>query len=90
MNLEEIAAEAEKIYREGYKEEYEREYSGQFVVIDIRDGGAYRHDTPEGAYLVARKASPHGIFHLMKIGSRGAFTGGSWPAMTDKRITLEA
>jgi hypothetical protein len=68
-----IAAEGERIYKEKYLQEYEARYRGQYVVIDVKSGLAYRGPTPEAALLSARGAAPTGLFHLIKIGDIGAF-----------------
>ena len=68
-----IAETGEKIYREKYQAEFEEEYRGQFVAIDVLTGEAYRGDFPEEALVKGRKASPKGLFHLIRIGSPAAF-----------------
>lgn len=68
-----IADAAEKMYEERYRKELEESYSGQFVVIDVKSGEAYRGEFAEDALTLARKRSPYGVFHLIRIGSPGAF-----------------
>ena len=68
-----IAENAEGIYAERYKEEYEREHGGEFVVIDVSDGAAYRGTFAEEALMAARQQSPNGVFHLIRVGAPGAF-----------------
>ena len=68
-----IAATAEKIYEERYREVYEQDHSGHFVAIDVQDGEAYLAEFPEGALQLARERAPHGVFHLIRIGAPGAF-----------------
>ena len=69
-----VAAElGEKIYRERYKEQYERDYPGQFVAINILTEEAFISATPEGALDNAHVAAPGGIFHLIQVGHAGAF-----------------
>ncbi|MBI3447710.1 MAG: hypothetical protein HY049_02130 [Acidobacteria bacterium] len=68
-----IAERGEQIYRERYKDEYERLYSGQFVALDVDSGSPFVADTPEGALDAARRAQPTGRFHLIRIGSPGVF-----------------
>ena len=68
-----IAATAEIIYKERYREAYEKDHSGQFVAIDVQDGAAYLGEFPEDALQQARERAPHGVFHLIRIGSPGAF-----------------
>lgn len=71
--MQRIAQAGEKIYAEKYKAVYEREHSGSFVVIDVTDGEAYLGSSPEAALGNGRKAAPNGIFHLIRVGSPGAF-----------------
>ena len=69
----EIAERGEKIYAEKFKLQYEREYQGKFVAIDLTTETAFVGDTPEGVLDEARKASPNGIFHLIQVGFSSAF-----------------
>jgi hypothetical protein len=68
-----IAELGEKIYREQYKEQYEREHLGKFVAIDVNTQEAYVDETPEGVLEAAREDSPGGLFHLIQVGFPGAF-----------------
>lgn len=69
-----VAAErGEKIYNEKYKPAFEAEHYGKFVAIDVMTEQAPVADSPEEAIDLARKANPKGIFHLVKVGSVGAF-----------------
>ena len=72
-NPGEIADAGEAIYKEKYAAEYERLYDGKFVVIDVTDERAYLGVYAEGALGEARRQSPHGVFHLIKVGAPGAF-----------------
>lgn len=72
-NPKAIAEAGEKIYREKYQAEFEEKYRGQFVAIDVLTGEAYRGDLPEEALEKGRKASPKRLFHLIRVGSAGAF-----------------
>lgn len=83
MNIQDIADAATRIYGRRYKALYEKEHPNWFVVVDIKNEEAYVHETPEGAFLAARKEAPHGVFHLMKVGSTGAFTGGERPTKAE-------
>lgn len=71
-NPKAIAELGEKIYREQYKEAYEREHPGQFAAIDTTTGKAYLADAPEVALENARADSPAGLFHLIQVGFAGA------------------
>jgi len=68
-----VADAGERIYKERYQEEFERTHLGQFVAIDVLSEKPYVAETPDEALEKARNISPHGIFHLIKIGSTGAF-----------------
>jgi len=69
----ELAERGEKIYLEKYKAEFETRYPGKFVAIDVGTAKTYVADTPEEAVQQARKDSPKGFFHLIKVGATGAF-----------------
>jgi hypothetical protein len=69
----EIASRGDAIYRKKYREQFEREYPGQFAVIDLHTEGAFVDQFPEKALDKARKAQPTGVFFLVRIGARGAF-----------------
>jgi len=88
MGIQDIADTATEIYGRLYRAQFEEKHRYHFVVIDIKDEKAYVHETPEGALQNARKAAPHGVFHLMRIGSPGAFTGGLWPRKEETASTL--
>lgn len=68
-----IAEQGEKIYKEQYKEAYERDHLGKFVAIDVTTGKAYIADAPEVAMEEARTRAPSGIFHLIQVGHAAAF-----------------
>ncbi|MBI4466548.1 MAG: hypothetical protein HY656_03865 [Acidobacteria bacterium] len=72
-NPKAIAEEGERIYLESYKAEYEKKYAGKFVAIDINTKEAFLDDYAEGALEKAKAKSPHGLFHLIRVGSPGAF-----------------
>jgi hypothetical protein len=76
----------EGIYEKEYRANLERERRGDFVAIDVTTGKAYVAKHPEEALKEARKQAPSGIFHLIRIGSPGAFKvsyatrqDGDWP-----------
>ncbi len=75
-NPKAIAELGEKIYREKYKETYEREHAGKFVAIDLTTENAFVADTPEGAVELLQKQNPDSFFHLIKVGSPGVFKVG--------------
>ena len=69
-----IAAKAEQIYAEKFKETYERDFPRHYVAIDIRNSKAYVGLQSSDALIEGRKNSPNGIFHLIRVGTRAAFT----------------
>ena len=72
-NPQEISEAGEKIYKERYQEEHEKLHLGRFAAIDVLSEKIVVADSPESAILEAQKTAPGGLFHLIKIGSPGAF-----------------
>lgn len=72
-NPKAIATLGEKIYTDKYREAYEQDHPGKFVAIDISTEEAFVGNTAEAALDAAQTASPTGVFHLIKVGSPGAF-----------------
>ena len=72
-NPREIAERGSEIYDRKYRDEYERKWRGRFAAIDITNERAFVADFPEGALGEAKKASPRGVFFLVRIGSPAAF-----------------
>jgi hypothetical protein len=68
-----LADLGEKIYNEDYRKDYETLHTGKFVVVNIRTRAATLGDTPEQALQNAKQHDPSGLFHLIKVGSAGAF-----------------
>jgi len=68
-----IAEAGERIYREKYQADFEANHSGKFAAINVEKETASLGETPEGAFEVARKADPSGVFHLIRVGYAGAF-----------------
>ncbi len=75
-NPKALAELGEKIYREKYKEAYEREQAGKFVAIDLNTEKAFVADTPEAAVELLQRENPNSFFHLIKVGSPGVFKVG--------------
>ncbi len=69
----EVAQKGDQIYNEKYRGQFEKEHLGKFVVIDVLTGKAYIADYPEQAIEQARGDAPDGVFHLIRVGSPGAF-----------------
>ena len=72
-NPEAVAEAGERIYRAHYQKQYEPTHRGKFLAVEVVSQKAYLGDTPEAAFTEARKSAPGGLFHLIKIGSLGAF-----------------
>lgn len=72
-NPKALAERGEQIYREKYKDAFESEHPSKFVAIDVTTEKPYIADSPIEALEAARKDAPKGLFHLVKVGSRGAF-----------------
>lgn len=68
-----IVERGEEIYKTKYKDDFERRHLGHFVAIDVISEQAYLADTAELSLANARENSPNGIFHLIRVGSPGAF-----------------
>jgi len=68
-----IVEEGERLYTERHKAKLEQTNLGHFVAINVLTGEAYVGEFPELALELARKEAPHGVFHLIRIGSPGAF-----------------
>jgi hypothetical protein len=70
---QDIAAAGERIYAERHKQVLEREHPGQFAAVDVLTGEVYIGEYPEDALSTARQKAPNGVFHLLRIGSAGAY-----------------
>jgi hypothetical protein len=72
-----ISDAGERIYDERYRQDYERDYPGQFVAVDVLSGNATLGGTSSEALLKARQQYPKGVFHLIRVGHAGAFEVGT-------------
>lgn len=70
---ERIAEAGERLYAERYQVRLEREIPGQYVAIDVLSGEAYSGRYPEEALALAKTKAPTGLFHLIRVGSVGAY-----------------
>jgi hypothetical protein len=75
-NPKAISEAGETIYDRLYKTEYEKFHKGKFVAINILDESATVGDTATEALASAKEKYPKGLFHLIRIGHRGAFEVG--------------
>ena len=73
LDPEAVATAGEQIYKEHYQALYEKQHTGEYVVIDVTTNKAYVATFPEDAMHAAKKDFPEGIFYLIKIGSPAAF-----------------
>ena len=76
LNTPDKIAEAAGCIYNQLKDDLEKELLGHFVVIDVVTEESYVAEFPENALEKARNAAPHGVFHLIRIGSPGAFKVG--------------
>ena len=82
-NPKAVAEAGERIYNDTYREQYERDHFGKFVAIEVTSKKAFIGDSAEKALEEARTESPNGIFHLILVGSPGAFRVGYSNASAD-------
>ncbi len=73
LNPRAIAEAGERIYRDKYQKEYEAKHLGKFVAIDVQTEESYLGDTSEGALSAGRNVASKTVFHLVRVGSPGAF-----------------
>jgi hypothetical protein len=71
-----ISELGEEIYNRLYKAEYAQEHAGQYVAININDESATIGKTASEALAEAKLKSPHGFFHLIRVGHPAAFEVG--------------
>jgi hypothetical protein len=64
---QDVANKGEQIYQDLFQRQYENEYSGQYVVIDVLGKRAYVAGTAADAVIKAKAEAPDGLFHLIKI-----------------------
>ena len=62
-----IADKGERIYQDLFREEYEANFPGQFVVIEVVTKRAYASETAEVAISKATEHTPDGLFHMVRI-----------------------
>jgi hypothetical protein len=67
-----VADRGEHIYKDRFQSTYEKEYGGQYVVIDILTKQAYVAPSPEEATDRAKAAAPGGLFHVIRIEASAA------------------
>ena len=62
-----VADKGEQIYKDLFQQQYESDYGGQYVVIDVVKKRAYVAETAADAVINAKVDDPDGLFHLIKI-----------------------
>lgn len=62
-----VADRGQHIYKERFQATYEKEYCGQYIVIDILTKQSYVAPLPEEAIQKAKTAAPDGLFYLIRI-----------------------
>lgn len=72
-NPDAIAKAGEAIYREMYQKDYEQNYRGMFVAVNINTKVATLGKTAGEALQKAKETDPTGVFHLIRVGFSGAF-----------------
>lgn len=85
LDAHSIAKHGTDIYQRRFRADFERLHHGKFVAIDIKSSEAYVADSPDTALAQARKASPDGIFYLLRVGSAAAFTSSRLDARAGSR-----
>lgn len=68
-----VAMLAEQIYEQRYKEDFEKRYWGQFVVVDVESEEAFVAPTPDQAYLQGLRASLTASLFIIRVGFETAF-----------------
>jgi len=64
---ENVADKGEQIYKDLFQRQFEKEYSGQYLAIDVLRKRAYVANTAADAVIKAKVDAPEGLFHLIKI-----------------------
>ena len=62
-----VADKGERIYKDLFQTQYEKDYRGHYVVIDVVRKRAYVAETAADAVIKAKVDAPDGLFHLIKI-----------------------
>lgn len=69
----EIEKRGQEFYNNNLKAKLEKEYLGQFAVIDVDSEEFFLGASLDEALAKARSKYPDRIFHTIKIGSEGIF-----------------
>ena len=68
INPEEIAKKGEEIYQRKFKGQYEPNFNGKFLVIEIGSEEGFLGNTSAQALEKAKEKYPQKIFYIKKIG----------------------
>lgn len=88
LRPDDIASAGQAIFQK-HRREWEALYAGQFIAIDITTEKPYPAAHPEIALKNAMEHSPEGAFHLVKVGSLGAFKVSYPPHARRQRLLRE-
>jgi hypothetical protein len=70
--IEQLAADAERIYRERFQAELERHHPDEFVAIEPESGKFFLGRTLSAAMRAARQAFPTRRAYVMRVGHDAA------------------
>ncbi len=67
-----FARRAEAIYNRKYRADFEAEYHGKIVAIEVKSGDAFVGDTESDAFEKAHEQHPDRFFFFLRVGYRAA------------------
>lgn len=73
VDPEAVAAAGERIYAERYKDDFEEQFTDQFVAIDVGSGQAFVAPFAEDAIEKAMNVVDGGSLHLVRVGAESAY-----------------
>jgi hypothetical protein len=73
LTPQEISDRGDALYAKKFRAEYEKQYPGKFLAIDVTSEQGFLGESPEQALEAAQAQNINGYFHLVKIGSAGVF-----------------
>lgn len=65
----EIAKKGEEIYFSSIQQQLEPQHNGEYVVIEVEDGGFTYSSNPLDALTEAKEKYPGKLFHVIRVGS---------------------
>jgi hypothetical protein len=66
----------QNLYEEKLRADLEPSHDGRFVAIEPESGRYFLGDTGTAALVAARRAMPHSLFYLMRVGRQAAHSVG--------------